>query len=517
MPIPTQSLMIAAIGALMGGAAVALAARRGTIDALRSAEKILADAKRSADEAIEEGAMMGELEAQRRRQEANRAAETLRHRLHRYKRRLFALRASYRSALAELQGARAGLEARERAFDERERARDHAKVELESAIRDQRDALGAIAGVGVDEARRQLKEGLREEVRAEAAWEMQRQRELASQHAQEAARHVIVAAIERCAVERSAEHTVSVVPIADESMKGRVIGRDGRNIRAFESATGVDLLVDDQPDCLVLSAYDPVKREVARRSLAALIESGRITPETIDQIVALEHDRLQDVMRAEAERVISDLEIGPVDPEIVRLLGLLRFRTSYTQNVLYHSHEVALLTDHLAAEVGLSYPHELCRRAGLFHDIGKGIDRAGPHAGLGAEIVRQYGEDELVCEAIAGHHDSRGAASPLVSLVAAADAISASRPGARRQTVAQYVDRLTKLEELGASLPGVHRCYAVQAGREVRVLVHPQEVDDRQARILAGQLAGRISDEIRFPGEIKVTVIRECKAVTYAH
>lgn len=517
MPIPTESLLIAAIGAVLGGGAVALAARRGTIEALRGAEKVLAEAKRRADEAIEEGAIKGELEAQRLLREANRAAEARRRRLHRYKRRLFALRAAYRSALAELEVERAEAESRERSMDARERDRDRSEVELQEAIRDQREALGAIAGTGVEEARRQLKEGLREEVRAEAAWETRRQRELASQRAQEAARQVIVAAIERCAVERSAEHSVSVVPIADETMKGRVIGRDGRNIRAFESATGVDLLVDDQPDCLVLSAYDPVKREVARLALGALIENGRITPETIDRIVGSERDRLLEVMRAEAQRVISELEIGPVHPEIVALLGRLRFRTSYTQNVLYHSQEVALLTDHLAVEVGLSYPHELCRRAGLFHDIGKGIDRAGPHAGLGAEIARHHGEDELVVEAIAGHHDGGGTASPLVSLVSAADAISGSRPGARRQTVAHYVDRLTKLEEMGAGMSGVHRCYAVQAGREVRVLVHPQEVDDRQARILAGCLAGRISDEIRFPGEIKVTVIRETKAVTYAN
>jgi len=512
-----ESIVLSVACAVLGGALVALAARRGTLEALRGAEQIAAAARREARQTIERAALEGGAVAERMRQEAGRIAAARRQRLHRYKRRLFALRAAYRSARAELDETRRELERRAQAIATREKEFDHRKAELDQAIRDKQEALSRLAGMGKEEACRRLREELRGEVRAEAAWEIQRQRELAAQRAQEEARHVIVAAIERCSAPHTAEHTVAVVPLSDEALKGRVIGRDGRNIRAFESATGVDLLIDDQPDCLVLSAYDPVKREIARRSLGALIENGRITPETIDQVVEGERERLTEVMLSAAREVIDELEIGPVDPELVGLLGRLRFRTSYTQNVLNHSREVALLADRLATELGLPYSHTLCRRAGLFHDVGKAIDRAGTHAAVGAQTLRRCGEDELVAEAVGGHHDDPGTKSPLVAIVAAADAISGSRPGARRQSAAQHIDRLTKLEELGARLPGVERCYAVQAGREVRVLVHPNEVDDRQARILAGDLAHRIAEEIRFPGEIKVTVIRETKAVTYAH
>lgn len=508
--------LIGAAGAVLGGGLVGWYARRSSLEALKSRATILAEAAAEATRIQEQSAVDIQEEAAQVRREANERLERHRQRLHRYKRRLYGVRADYRTALQQVEESQEKVDERELELERERRRLRREHSELRDAVRDAHEGAARVAGMTQDEARRQLLAALREEVRAEAAWEIQRHRERAVETASAEARRVIVEALERCAADRTAEHTVVTVPLADDQMKGRVIGREGRNIRAFESATGVDLLIDDQPDCIVLSAFDPVKREVARRALTQLIDGGRITPETIDEIVRQQRESLRQVMHKAASDMIEDLHLAPPHPDLLEHLGRLRFRTSYNQNVLYHCKEVALLTDYLAMELRLPFPSELCRRAGLFHDIGKAIDGIGAHTDLGAELVKRCGEHELVRQAIEEHHADRGESGLLSAVVAAADAISGSRPGARRQTAAQYIDRLTTLEELASSLPGVERCYAVHAGREVRVMVHPTELDDRAARLLAGELAHRISDEMRFPGEIKVTVIRETRAISFA-
>ncbi len=504
-------------GLLTGIGLMAVVTRRGTMEALRFRSAVLREAAEDADRIREETLLRTREDVAQMRREARDGIERNRQRMHRYKKRLFRVRAAYRAALEEIEETRRQLETSTAAAARRHDELAEERAEMCRRQQLLQEELARVAGMTPEEARRQLLNALREEVRAEAAWEIQRHRERATEIAAAEARRVIVEAVERCAAQRTAEHTVVIVPLADEQMKGRVIGREGRNIRAFESATGVDLLIDDQPDCIVLSAYDPVKREIARRALTQLIDEGRITPDNIDTVVRRQREALQQIMLAAAEEVIRDLDLAPPQPELLEYLGRLRFRTSYNQNVLYHCKEVALLTDYIAAELRLPYPSELCRRAGLFHDIGKAIDGTGAHTALGAELVVRCGEHELVREAIEGHHADRGECGILTSVVSAADAISGSRPGARRQTAAQYVDRLSTLEELASSFPGVERCYAVHAGREVRVIVRSGELDDRGARILAGDVAHRITDEMRFPGEIKVTVIRETRAVTYAH
>jgi ribonuclease Y len=338
----------------------------------------------------------------------------------------------------------------------------------------------------------------------------------AEEEADRKANEIIAWAIQRCAVDHTAESTVSVVPLPSDDMKGRIIGREGRNIRAFEQATGIDLIVDDTPEAVVLSGFDPVRREVARMSLEALIQDGRIHPGRIEEAVGRAREEIEETMKEAGEQATFETGVSGLHPELVRLLGKLHFRTSYGQNVLKHSIEVAHLAGAMAGECAARVA--IARRAGLLHDIGKAVDyeRDGSHALIGMEICRSRQEPEAVTHAVAAHHEEISMESVEAFLVQAADAISAARPGARRETLESYLKRLEGLEGIAKSFNGVDKCYAIQAGRELRVMVKPDQVDDKTAHKLAKKMAERIQSEMEYPGQIRVTVIREKRAVEYA-
>jgi ribonuclease Y len=335
-------------------------------------------------------------------------------------------------------------------------------------------------------------------------------------NAKKEAREIIIQAIQHTAADHSVETTVSVVNLPNDEMKGRIIGREGRNIRAFETATGIEVIVDDTPEAVILSGFDPYRREVAKLALEKLIVDGRIHPARIEELVEKSKQEMNEKVVEEGEKALLDCGVHEVHPELVKLLGKLKYRTSYGQNVLQHSIEVSFLAGLMAAELRLD--PVLAKRAGLLHDIGKAIDKytEGTHTSIGIELARKYGEGEIVQNAIESHHEDVPMISPISVLVQAADAISGSRPGARRETLEGYVKRLQKLEELAESFNGVTKTYAIQAGREVRVMVEHEKIDDANADQLAGDIANKIQSEMEYPGQIKVTVIREYRAVDYA-
>jgi ribonuclease Y len=355
-----------------------------------------------------------------------------------------------------------------------------------------------------------------EEARYEAAKLSKRIEEEAKEAADKKAREIISRSIQRYASDYIADATVSTVSLPNDELKGRIIGREGRNIRALEAATGVDLIVDDTPEVVTLSAFDPVRREVARLALEKLISDGRIHPARIEEVVEKVKKEVDSTILEEGERAVFDLGLSGIHPELVKLLGRLRYRTSYGQNVLQHSREVAFLAGLMASEIGVDI--KLAKRAGLLHDLGKAVDHEieGPHHEIGGKIARKYGEKLPVVNAIVAHHGDEEASSVEAALVAAADALSAARPGVRRESIENYLKRLEKLEQMAMSYDGVEKCYAVQAGREVRLIVKPESVNDDMSWSIAKELSKKIEQEMTYPGQIKITVIRESRYVEYA-
>ncbi|RPH37450.1 ribonuclease Y [bacterium] len=403
-----------------------------------------------------------------------------------------------------------------RSLEERARTLDGRQTELDRLIADENTRLERTSGLSREEAKRQLIDNLANEARTEAALMLKEIRDKARDEAKKEAQKLIVQAIQRTAADHSVETTVSVLNIQSDEMKGRIIGREGRNIRAFEAATGVDVIVDDTPEAVILSAFDPFRREVARISLERLIADGRIHPARIEEVVEKVRCELEEEVIRVGENTLLEMGLHGAHKEILKLLGRMKYRSSYGQNMLQHSIEVAYLTGMMAAELGLDA--NLAKRSGLFHDIGKCVDRSveGPHALLGMELAKKYGEHPLVANAIGSHHDDVPMESPIAPLVQAADAISGARPGARRESVEGYVKRLEKLEAFAQSFQGVAKTYAIQAGREVRVVVEQDKVDDAMADQLAHDISAKIQREMEYPGQIKVTVIREFRSVAYA-
>ncbi len=401
-------------------------------------------------------------------------------------------------------------------LDERARHSEARQLELNGLIEEENIRLERAAGLSRDEAKRILMENLMNDVRTEAAHLLKELRDKARDEAKKEAQKLIVQAIQRTAADHSVETTVSVLNIQSDEMKGRIIGREGRNIRAFEAATGVDVIVDDTPEAVILSAFDPFRREVARVSLERLIADGRIHPARIEEIVEKVRTELEDDMMKVGENTLLEVGLHGGHKEILRLLGRMKYRSSYGQNMLQHSIEVAFITGMMASELGLDTA--LAKRSGLLHDIGKCVDRTveGPHALLGYELAKKYGEHAIVANAIGSHHDDIPMESPIAALVQAADAISGARPGARRESVEGYAKRLEKLEAVAQSFQGVAKTYAIQAGREIRVVVVQEKVDDAMADQLAHDIAAKIQQEMEYPGQIKVTVIREFRSVAYA-
>ncbi|ABF44465.1 MULTISPECIES: ribonuclease Y [Deinococcus] len=475
-----------------------LEAQREQLQAVRA--QIEAERARAAQDAARERETLSA-----DRQETRREREELKREIERLNRRAEQLdaRGDKLDALEErLEGQLHALAQQEAELAERSR-----QVDLK---------LYEVAGLTPEAAREQILRQLDAELEEEKAIRVKAMTERATAEARRTARNVIAQAIQRSASETSSQMSVSVVPIPNDAMKGRLIGREGRNIRAFEALTGVDLIIDDTPEAVILSSFNPVRREVARHVLEALVADGRIHPTRIEEMVHKAQDEMKSFIHAQGEEAAIESGVVGLKPGLVQLLGRMYFRSSYGQNVLKHSVQVAHLTGIMADELGLDAA--LARRAGLMHDIGKSIDREieGTHVEIGINLAKRFGEPPEVIDAIAHHHDPENGETLYSVLVAAADAISAARPGARREELEAYVRRLEQLEQIAIAFPGVQQAYAIQAGREVRVLVQPEKVTDAQATLLAREIAGRIEQDMEYPGQVQVTVVRESRAVEVA-
>jgi ribonuclease Y len=398
----------------------------------------------------------------------------------------------------------------------RERVVKSKDEKLTQLITEQNARLERIAGLSAEEAKRELIENLREEARVEASQYVKDIKEKAKREAEKEAKHIITLAIQRCAADHVVESTVSVLNLPTDEMKGRIIGREGRNIRSFEMATGVDVIIDDTPEAVILSGFSPIRRETARLAMEKLIADGRIHPGRIEDVVDKSRKEIEEKIQQAGEEACYETGVHGLHPEMVSLLGRLKFRTSYGQNNLQHAKEVAVLCGLMAAELNLDV--ELAKRAGLLHDIGKAVDHEveGTHTEIGIELAKKYNEPEEVINAVASHHNDTEPDTLISVLVQAADALSGARPGARRETLETYIKRLEHLEQIADGFKGVEKAYAIQAGREIRVMVKPEEVDDSYSEVMAGEIARRIEKELEYPGQIKVLVIRETRSVNYA-
>ncbi len=444
------------------------------------------------------------------------AVEALRKETEQHHRHAEQLRARADALKQDAAAQRDALAQRQQDVDLREAAMATRQTTLDQMIDEQIRKLEQVSGMTQREAQESLREQLVDEARLEASSLVKEIRDEARLTANREARKIILTAIQRTAASHAIENTVSVVNIQSDEMKGRIIGREGRNIRAFEAATGIEVIVDDTPEAVILSGFDPVRREVARLSLTQLIQDGRIHPGRIEEVVEKAAAEMEGELVEIGERTVIDLSLHGLHPELIRLIGRMRYRTSYGQNLLAHSIETARIASLIAAELGLDAAK--ARRAGLLHDVGKVVEEEieQPHALVGMELCRKYKEDEEVCNAVGAHHDEIEMTAMISPIVQAADAISGARPGARREALQAYIKRLEKLEEMAASFEGVERVYAIQAGREIRVLVNHALVSDTQAEQLAQDISKKIQQEMQYPGQIKITVIREVRSISYA-
>jgi ribonucrease Y len=405
---------------------------------------------------------------------------------------------------------------REKEYNAKERSLQEKELTFNNLLKEQKDTLERISGLSAEEARQELLQKVEEESQFEAAKLAKRIEDETRENAEKKAKEIIGFAIQRYASDYVADSTVSSVTLPNDEMKGRIIGREGRNIRALEAATGVDLIVDDTPETVTLSAFDPVRREIARLSLERLITDGRIHPTRIEEIVEKVKKEIESHIREEGEKAVFDFGLSGIHPELIKLIGRLKYRTSYGQNVLQHSREVAYLAGMMASELRID--PKLAKRAGILHDIGKAIDHEieGTHQEIGANIAKKYGENHKVVNAILVHHGEGDPSTIEASLIAASDALSAARPGVRKESIENYLKRLEKLEQMALSYKGVEKCYAIQAGREIRVIVKPEDVSDEISSMISREMAKKIESEMTYPGQIKVTVIRESRYIEYA-
>ena len=408
------------------------------------------------------------------------------------------------------------LEAKDEILNNKNKQADERLAEAEAVKKSQFEMLERISGFTVEQAKDYLMKNLEDELTHEKAVKLMEFEQQTREDAEASAREIISMAIQRCAADHVAEATISVVPLPNDEMKGRIIGREGRNIRTIETMTGVDLIIDDTPEAITLSSFEPVRREVARIALEKLIADGRIHPARIEEMIEKARREVDTTIKQEGERAVIEAGVNGIHPELVKLLGRLRYRTSYGQNVLNHSLEVAYLSGVIASELGLD--PTIARRAGLLHDIGKALDHEieGSHVDIGVDVARKYKESETVIHAIQAHHGDVEAKTVIACIVQAADAISAARPGARRENLENYIKRLEKLEEVASSFDGVERCYAIQAGREIRVMVKPEVISDDKMILLARDICKKIESDLEYPGQIKVNIIRESRAIEYA-
>lgn len=473
--------------------------------ARKEAEALLREAKLAAQDEMHKARELFEKETRQRRQE-----------LTEMEKRLMQRETNLDRKVDLLERKTEEVARKEHQVIERERELHKLQGELDELKRLSQQELQRVAGLSADDARKMLLCRLEQDVREEASALTRTILEEAKQNAEREAKRLITVAIERCASNHVQTATSCTITLPNEEMKGRIIGREGRNIRAFEAATGINVLIDDTPQAVVLSGFDPVRRELAKQTLERLIADGRINPARIEEEVAKVSDELDELIRKAGEDAVLRLGLSRVHPEVTKLLGRLKFRHSFAQNVLDHSVEVARIEGMLAAELGLN--QQIAKRVGLFHDIGKAADHEveGSHAMIGAELLKKFGEPEEVWQAVACHHHEVEPFTTYGALASAADAISASRPGARSESMELYLQRLEKLEALANAFPGVEKSYALQAGREIRVFVQPNEITDAQAVALARSISKKVEQELQYPGQIKITVVRETRAVEYA-
>jgi ribonuclease Y len=474
-----------------------------------SAERLLEDAKRQAETAKKEMLLEAKDEIFRMKAQAEEENKERR-------KELAALENRLMQREEALERRAESLDKREHQLSSMQGQVQKMEKDLQEAIAQERERLEALAGMTTEQARQVLLERIRQDVTHDAAMIIREAETRAREEAERKARNIVSIAIQRVAADHTAESTVSVVHIPSDDLKGRLIGREGRNIRAFEQLTGINLIIDDTPEAVILSSFDPVRREIGRVTLEGLIADGRIHPARIEEMFAKATALVEQQVRDAGEAAALEVGIPNLHADLVRTLGRLKFRTSYGQNVLKHSLEVAYLAGVIASELGVD--PKIAKRAGLLHDIGKAIDHEveGPHATIGADLARRLGESPEVVHCIEAHHADVEPATVEAVIVQAADAVSASRPGARRETLESYIKRLEKLEKIAESHKGVEKSYAMQAGREIRVMVKPDEISDAESTVLAREIAKQIEEELQYPGQIKVMVIRESRAVEYA-
>lgn len=514
MPYSPLYLVITAVIAVAAGLLIGYFVRKNVAEgklasAESMAEKIIDEAKRSADGVKKEMVLEAKDEAYRLKTEMEHEIRERRNEIQRQERRLVQKEETLDRKTEQ-------IERKDEVLQKTEQELVKQKKTVNELIQKQMQELERIANLSFDQAKDILLNRVQTEIQHETAMIIKENETYAKEESEKRARNIISLAIQRCAADHVAETTVSVVALPNDEMKGRIIGREGRNIRTLETLTGVDLIIDDTPEAVILSGFDPVRREVARIALEKLILDGRIHPGRIEEMVEKAKKEVEQSIREEGEQATFETGVHGIHPELIRLLGRLRYRTSYGQNVLKHSIEVAHLAGMMAAEIGADV--NLAKRAGLLHDIGKAIDHEveGSHTVIGADLAKKYRESADVIHGIAAHHGDEPFRSVEAVLVAAADAISAARPGARRETLEAYIKRLEKLEEIANNFEGVDKSFAIQAGREIRIIVKPDKIDDDAATIMARDIVKQIESNMEYPGQIRVVVIRETRAVDYA-
>ncbi len=520
MPYPLMIALWIGVGFPLGMVSFYLVAQvrgRNVIGlARRQAGQIVSDAEREAASTLKETTTSIKEERVELHAELERESREMRRDLVALEKRIAAKEEGVEKRTEGLESKATEIAEQQRELDRRTQSLAERQKSVDAVIADQTQRLQDISGMSGDEARRELFGQLEAEVRRESAIRLKRVEDELIQNADKKALWIISQAIQRTAADHVTEAVVSVVTLPSDEMKGRIIGREGRNIRALESATGINVIIDDTPEAVILSGFDPVRREIARRTVERLIQDGRIHPARIEEVVKKVSEEMAKNLRETGEEASLEVDVHGLHPEIIKLIGRLSFRTSYGQNVLQHSKEVCHLAGIMAAELGMN--GQEAKRAAFIHDIGKAVTHEveGSHAIIGRDLARRYGEKEVITNSIGSHHNEMEQTSVTAVLVQAADALSAARPGARRETVDAYVKRLEQLEDIASSFPGVEKSFALQAGREIRVAVCPEKVNDAQARQLAREVARKVEGEMTYPGQIQITVVRETRAVDTA-